>query len=245
MPSTSVYAASPSPQGSMPFSMATPMAAPTSIVSRPRSSHSRSSCASWSRSEMPQFEPRRPRVSNSKPEVIISPASSVYTCEQLTMQPVMQRWLVFAFGREVMSAVHGLAADGLGVVEGAGREVLGAEAAERDARDVDQERRAQRLEGAHGRGATDDLPRGPSPPPSRPRGRRPWCAVAPLSLMTTALSFFEPMTAPRPPREAVRRRNSGVVATTAAAFSCISPAGPQQMKVTSSPYVARRAATVS
>ncbi len=36
-------------------------------------------------------------VSNSRPEVITSPSSSVYTCEQLMMQPLMQ--LCFGIAR--------------------------------------------------------------------------------------------------------------------------------------------------
>ena len=45
-----------------------------------------------------QLEPMSPMVSNSTPEVITSPASSVYTCEQLTMQPFMQLCLVSRWG---------------------------------------------------------------------------------------------------------------------------------------------------
>ena len=36
---------------------------------------------------MRQLEPMRPMVSNSRPEVMGLPSSSVYTCEQLMMQP--------------------------------------------------------------------------------------------------------------------------------------------------------------
>ncbi len=67
----------------------------------------------------------------------------------------------------------------------------------------------------------------------------------PAPSMTTAFSFFDPMTAPRPPRAAARMWWSGVVTSTAAALQPISPAGPVQMRETLSPYSSRRRSTVS
>src|SRR5660398_139876 len=56
-----------------------PKAAPTSMVSRPRSSQSRARRASKSMSVMPQLEPSSPSVSNSKPDVTHSLSLLVYT----------------------------------------------------------------------------------------------------------------------------------------------------------------------
>src|SRR5680860_364404 len=57
----------------------TPKAAPTSLVSRPRSSQSRARRASKSMSVMPQLEPSSPSVSNSKPDVTYSLSLLVHT----------------------------------------------------------------------------------------------------------------------------------------------------------------------
>ena len=66
-------------------------------------------------------------------------------------------------------------------------------------------------------------------------------AWPPASSMTIALTFLAPMTEPRPPRAAMRGKKSGEVTATAAAPSCISPAGPMDMMLVLSPQAVRSA----
>ena len=61
---------------------------------------------------------------------------------------------------------------------------------------------------------------------------------APASSMTTALIFFAPMTAPRPPRPALRMLLWGSAKEMLAAVRRISPAGPMMATPTLGPYLA-------
>ncbi|KAF5032318.1 hypothetical protein DSECCO2_618550 [anaerobic digester metagenome] len=62
-------------------------------------------------------------------------------------------------------------------------------------------------------------------------------ADAPASSMTTALIPLEPMTAPSPPRPALRMLPSGSAKEMLAAVSFISPAGPMSATPTLGPYL--------
>lgn len=74
--------------------MATPMAAPVSMVSYPKSLHIRFSRAMVSRSSMPRLDPSRPRFSYSMGEQTFLPSRSGKMLEHFTRQPTMQAWEV-------------------------------------------------------------------------------------------------------------------------------------------------------
>jgi len=63
---------------------------------------------------------------------------------------------------------------------------------------------------------------------------------APVSSMTMALIFLEPMTAPRPPRPALRMLLWGSAKEMLAPVRRISPAGPMMATPTLGPYLACR-----
>ncbi|KAF5031702.1 hypothetical protein DSECCO2_625010 [anaerobic digester metagenome] len=70
-----------SPNCPSPASMATPMAAPTSMVSIPRSLHIAFNFAIASKSPIPRFDPIKPIVSYSSGETIVLPSLSGTTFE--------------------------------------------------------------------------------------------------------------------------------------------------------------------
>ncbi len=74
----------------MPASMATPMAAPASMVSMPTWLHRSFSSATASTSPMPQFEPSRPMFSYCSEATVVFPDGSAKTLEQAMMHPCTQ-----------------------------------------------------------------------------------------------------------------------------------------------------------